>query len=279
MLPWALAMPSSADQVKADDVILQGNLCVGQDCVNGEDFALGELKLKENNTRIRWQDTSAVAGSLVRQQLPNSYVEGNVGESWRLDANESTNGGKDAFYINQQSLDTYIVLSDGTSPDYDCSDPFVSPKPVVGTIAEGNPVENESNCGQVERSVQIDGLVLEDSAIGGVALGVGATLEVGEVSLGNAELRRRLVHVANALADSDVLIKSQLDIGIFQEESQRLNDIEAMLTMAESEIAVLENATTLSFGGGGAVGWGVTLLGLVVGVSRRRHRRTSGPQL
>ena len=63
----ATASASNADQITADDMIVQGNLCIGTDCVNGEDFSSGVLKLKENNLRIRWYDSTATAGGPVRQ--------------------------------------------------------------------------------------------------------------------------------------------------------------------------------------------------------------------
>jgi len=268
-----MALPSSADQVKTDDLIVQGNLCVGQDCVNGEDFSLGALKLKENNTRIRWHDTSATSGALVRQVLENSYLENSVGQSWGMDGNQSSNGGINGFYIIQKSLESSLVLSDGTAPDYDCSDPFVSPKPVVGAIPEGQPVENEFNCLESEQFLQLDALVFGGSAGSGAAVGIGAELTDGEVSLGSASLRRRLVHVASALGDSDVLIKSQLDAGLFQDRQERLDGIESLMDMAEQEIAVLEEAVKPKSGGSGATGWLVLLLPLLAIVARRRGRK------
>ncbi|KAA1172881.1 hypothetical protein FWJ25_13815 [Marinobacter salinexigens] len=272
LLCASMTLPSLADAVKSDDVIVTGGsgVCVGLDCGNGEDFALGTFKLKENNTRIRLYDSTATPGETVRQVLPNAYVEGVVGESWRMDANQTASGGSDAFYINQQSLDTYVVLSDGTAPDY-CPDPLADPEAV---IPEGEPVENEFNCAQVEQFLQRDGLVLGNSASSGAAVGLDAELADGEVSLGNTSLKRRLVHVAEALAESDVLIKSQLDAGVFMDEQARLDEVEALINTAEQEIAALEAAVNKPSGGGGsgAMGWLILLLpalGLFVRPRRR----------
>ncbi len=55
--------PTPDDQVIADDLIVQGSTCVGFDCVNGESFGFDTIRLKENNTRINFDDTSATAGS------------------------------------------------------------------------------------------------------------------------------------------------------------------------------------------------------------------------
>ncbi|HEV7516457.1 MAG TPA: hypothetical protein VGR07_09175, partial [Thermoanaerobaculia bacterium] len=46
------------DQVIADDLIVQGSACVGLDCVVNESFGFDTIRLKENNTRIKFDDTS-----------------------------------------------------------------------------------------------------------------------------------------------------------------------------------------------------------------------------
>lgn len=74
------------DQVILDDLIVDGSACVGQDCVNGESFGFDTLRLKENNLRIKFDDTSST-GSFP-------YVD------WQLTANESTNGGLNKFSID-----------------------------------------------------------------------------------------------------------------------------------------------------------------------------------
>src|SRR6267142_6557137 len=70
------AMP---DFVIADDLIVQGSACVGLDCVNNESFGFDTIRLKENNTRIGFMDTSSAAG------FPT--------EDWTIRANSSANGG------------------------------------------------------------------------------------------------------------------------------------------------------------------------------------------
>jgi hypothetical protein len=71
--------------VVADNQIVQGSLCVGIDCVNAETFDFDTIKLKENNTRIRFDDTSATAG------FPNV--------DWQLTANDSASGGANRFFL------------------------------------------------------------------------------------------------------------------------------------------------------------------------------------
>ena len=84
---------AQADEVFIQDVIVQGSLCVGVDCVNGENFGFDTIRMKENNTRIKFQDTSASAS------FPTV--------DWQLTANESTNGGLNKFSI--ESIDNGAV--------------------------------------------------------------------------------------------------------------------------------------------------------------------------
>lgn len=77
--------PVVRDQVFIDDLIVQGSACIGLDCDNGEDFGFDTQRLKENNVRLKFEDTSNSAS------FP--------GNDWELTANESTNGGENMFAI------------------------------------------------------------------------------------------------------------------------------------------------------------------------------------
>ncbi len=72
------------DQVIADDLIVQGSFCVGFDCVNNENFGFDTIRLKENNLRIKFEDTSVGA-------FPST--------DWQLTANDSASGGANRFSI------------------------------------------------------------------------------------------------------------------------------------------------------------------------------------
>jgi len=76
---------STRDQVILDDLIVDGSACIGFDCVNGEVFGFDTLRLKENNLRIKFQDTSN-SGS-----FPSN--------DWEITINDSTNGGANYFGI------------------------------------------------------------------------------------------------------------------------------------------------------------------------------------
>ena len=67
------------DFVIADDLDVQGSACVGLDCVDGENFGFDTIRVKENNTRIQFDDTSTSAG------FPNN--------NWQIRANDSGSGG------------------------------------------------------------------------------------------------------------------------------------------------------------------------------------------
>jgi hypothetical protein len=67
------------DDVIPDDLIVQGSACVGLDCVNNESFSFDTIRLKENNTRISFNDTSTSAG------FPTN--------DWTIRANDSASGG------------------------------------------------------------------------------------------------------------------------------------------------------------------------------------------
>jgi hypothetical protein len=84
----SLGMSSTiyADQVILDDLVVSGSVCAGFDCVNGESFGFDTIRLKENNLRIKFQDTSASASFPSRD--------------WQLTANDSSNGGANKFSID-----------------------------------------------------------------------------------------------------------------------------------------------------------------------------------
>ena len=67
------------DFVIADDLIVQGSACVGLDCVDGENFGFDTIRMKENNTRLQYDDTSTSAGFATN--------------NWQIRANAQASGG------------------------------------------------------------------------------------------------------------------------------------------------------------------------------------------
>lgn len=101
--PEAVAtMPSGVtpdNVVTPDNQIVQGSLCVGLDCTAGETWGFDTIRIKENNTRIHFMDTSTSPG------LPNT--------NWQLTANDSVSGGLNKFSIEDLTNSTvpFTVLA------------------------------------------------------------------------------------------------------------------------------------------------------------------------
>lgn len=90
------SIPVALDQVIPDDLIVQSSTCTGFDCVDGESFGFDTLRLKENNLRIHFEDTSTSAGYPAND--------------WRIIANDSGSGGAN-----------YLAIEDSTA----ARNPFV----------------------------------------------------------------------------------------------------------------------------------------------------------
>lgn len=78
--------PTLTDQVIPDELIVQSSICAGFDCVDGESFGVDTLRLKENNLRIHFEDTSTSAGYAAND--------------WRIVANDQPSGGANKFSID-----------------------------------------------------------------------------------------------------------------------------------------------------------------------------------
>ncbi len=93
---------TAEDQVIPDDLIVQGSACVGLDCVNNENFGFDTIRMKENNLRIHFDDTSTQAGFPAND--------------WRLIANDSASGGSSKFSIEDStSAKTPFTITAGAS--------------------------------------------------------------------------------------------------------------------------------------------------------------------
>jgi hypothetical protein len=93
---------TAKDVVTADDAIIQGSACIGLDCVVNESFGFDTIRLKENNTRIKFDDTSTGTG------FPN--------HDWQLTANDSASGGANKFSIEDITAATVPVTVTGSAP-------------------------------------------------------------------------------------------------------------------------------------------------------------------
>lgn len=83
-------------QVIVQDLIVQGSIATGFDAVNGENFGSDTLRLKENNLRIHFNDTSN-SGS-----FPSN--------DWRIVINDTTNGGNNYFAVEDSTAGRFPFL-------------------------------------------------------------------------------------------------------------------------------------------------------------------------
>ncbi len=88
--------------VFADDLVVRGSGCFGLDCNDNQPFDFDSLRLRENNLRIRFDDTSNSAS------FPST--------DWELAANETTNGGANQFSIDDISAGTSPFIVSGGAP-------------------------------------------------------------------------------------------------------------------------------------------------------------------
>ncbi|MGB0513981.1 MAG: tail fiber domain-containing protein, partial [Wenzhouxiangellaceae bacterium] len=91
-------------QVINNDLIVIGSECVGQDCSNGESFGFDTIRLKENNLRIHFDDTSNSAS------FPRN--------DWRLVANETSNGGANQFSIEDATAGRSPMTIEAGAPSH-----------------------------------------------------------------------------------------------------------------------------------------------------------------
>ena len=98
----SISGPTPDDQVIPDDLIVQGSVCAGIDCVNNENFSSDTLRMKENNLRIGFDDTSA-SGTFPATD-------------WELTANDSADGGANRFSIADITAATVPFTVTGAAP-------------------------------------------------------------------------------------------------------------------------------------------------------------------
>ncbi len=99
----ASAATARADQVFNDDLIVTQSGCFGLDCANGEVFDFDTLRLKENNLRMHFDDTSATAGFPAND--------------WRFIFNDTANGGANYFAVEDATAGKRPFRVDAGGPN------------------------------------------------------------------------------------------------------------------------------------------------------------------
>ena len=91
-------------QVISGDLTVFNSLCVGFDCATSESYGADTIRLKENNLRIHFEDTSTAASFPTRD--------------WRIVANDQANGGLDRFSIQDASASRLVTTIEGNAPSH-----------------------------------------------------------------------------------------------------------------------------------------------------------------
>ncbi|MEM8930902.1 MAG: hypothetical protein AAGE94_06995 [Acidobacteriota bacterium] len=79
----------------AEDLSVQGSACIGLDCADNEDYYYDTLRLKENNLRIHFDDTSASASFPAND--------------WLIEINDSANNSESYFAIRDETADATLL--------------------------------------------------------------------------------------------------------------------------------------------------------------------------
>ena len=96
------SLAASAVEVVNDDLVVIGRECVGVDCSAAGEGGLDIIKMKHNNTKLLFDDTSTSAGF--------------ASTDWRLTANDSFSGGVNRFSIEDATAVTVPFTIRGAAP-------------------------------------------------------------------------------------------------------------------------------------------------------------------
>lgn len=234
-----------ADDFRTDDLVVTGSTCIGVDCVDNEPFGATTVRLKENNTRIRFYNTSSTDA---------------LGKSWSLEANDSSNGGPSSFRFKAQSLtQDGIKLSDGQDRGADCEvgDTFIQPdeaRPAQIPVPLGEPVLQDVfgtqlingqtrsvyTCAETPWWTEELLLRLGNANDDIVTLGRESAPVSGSVSVGNPSTLRAIKNVALPEAATDLLTVAALSL--LPDRKARIDVLRASIALVESQLTTLENA-------------------------------------
>jgi hypothetical protein len=94
--------PIETNQLVPDNLYVQGWICVGIDCADGEGLGVDTIRMKENNLRLHVEDTSTSAG----------YAS----NDWRFQFNDQDSGGASYLGIQDATAGTFpIKIEPGTN--------------------------------------------------------------------------------------------------------------------------------------------------------------------
>ena len=96
------AAGTATAQTHVGDVTIDGSLCAGTDCAPGESFGFDTLRIKENNLRFNFDDTSNSASFPAND--------------WRIVINDTSNGGANYFAVEDATAVQQIFKLSAGAP-------------------------------------------------------------------------------------------------------------------------------------------------------------------
>lgn len=85
------------------DVSAQGGVCGGFDCTNAESYGFATIKLKENNLRLKFEDTSTAAGFST--------------SDWQIGTGDTSATSVEKFFVEDLTAATVPFLIEGGTPN------------------------------------------------------------------------------------------------------------------------------------------------------------------
>jgi len=101
-MPGITNVSAAATVLATNDGVIRQSLCVGIDCPNSPSFGFDTIRVQENNTRFHFEDTSSTGS------FPNN--------DWRLVANDSANGGRNVFYLEDSTAGREVFSVEAGAP-------------------------------------------------------------------------------------------------------------------------------------------------------------------
>ena len=237
----------SADQVFLDDLIVDGSACVGFDCVNGESFGFSSIRLKENNLRIEFTDTSTSAS------FPS--------EDWQITINDSANGGENYFSIDNitQGTKLFKILSDNSvSMGQNLSNTFLLSSSgdltIHGTLSDSSDVNLKENVTPVENAKVLEKIsklpistwnykenAQKDRHIGAMAQDFYSAFEFGPDELHIAPKDAAFVAMVGVKELLTKLEQRDAKIAKLEEKVAKLQELQLTLKNLEAMVGILLN--------------------------------------
>ena len=94
--------PSMPMVVHAEDTYIQGSLCVGTDCSDPETWNYDVIRLKENNIRLHFDDTSSTSAFPAND--------------WRILINDTEDGGANYFAVEDTTAASNVFTIEAGAP-------------------------------------------------------------------------------------------------------------------------------------------------------------------